>query len=85
MITLVECLYKEFVGKLDDHVAMAKEAFYKAQMCNFNCVYDFVNYCTNLFYTARLYHSTEAKTAFIHKLPRGLSRLLLEQLEENGI
>ena len=45
MITLVECLYIEFVGKLDDHVGMAKEAFYIAQMRDFNSIQDFVNYC----------------------------------------
>ena len=67
MITLVECLYREFVGKLDDHVAMAKEAFYKAQICDFIYVYDFVNYCKNLLYIARLYHSTKAKIIFIHE------------------
>ena len=75
--TLVEFLYREFVGKSDDHVAMAKEAFYKAQMCDFNFVHDFVHYYKNLLYTTRLYHSAKAKIAFIHKLPRGgLNQLL---------
>ena len=73
------------MGKLDDHVAMAKEAFYRAQMCDFNFIHDFVNYNRKLLYTARLYLSTEAKTTSIHKLPRGLNRLLLGQLKENGI
>ena len=66
-------------------MVMLRKAFFRAQICDFNSVYDFVKYCKNLLYTAKLYHSSEAKIAFIHKLPQGLNRLLLEQLKENGI